>query len=213
MNTLLLRTAFLSTSHALYRLAYGVGVATTSVICALLVLFFVARARIRPAPGAWATTVQVGPVSVEVGVASLIWLGTTPWVAQQLQGRTLPSPAGPVRIGWDTKTQALTLHCQPCSLHNASWGTTALRLYLDNAPWGATVCGAQAAAHIYFAKRADQLTTDEAVWLAAMLHNPAMEARRWATTGHINYARAQWVAQGLLATGQRVTIAKRSKYP
>ena len=72
-----------------------------------------------------------------------------------------------------------------------------LRLYLDNAPWGATVCGAQAAAHTYFAKRADQLSTDEAVWLAAMLHNPALEARRWAATGRINEERAQWVASGL----------------
>jgi len=358
---------------------------------------------------------------VDVGVASLIWLGTTPWIAQQLDGHTLPSPAGPLHMGWDTKAQALTLRCQPCSLHSASWGAAALRLpavdatvrrsgmqlqgtvssgavaatwrgqlthtsllldmdlpptavrdgyalfanaipevataqidgtfalratlslpsrtltvqpqlvgmavqglgtdqwanaqsacnkglppraqkvalgansllaraviaaedqrffehtgydlvevshalrsnnqraiptigatptslrgastlsqqvakllvtggerspvrklrellyavemeqtlgkarilrlYLDNAPWGATVCGAQAAAHTYFAKRADQLTTDEAVWLAAMLHNPALEARRWAATGRINEARAQWVASGMRLTG------------
>jgi monofunctional biosynthetic peptidoglycan transglycosylase len=69
-----------------------------------------------------------------------------------------------------------------------------LHLYLDHAPWGATVCGAQAAAHTYFGKRADQLTAAQAVWLAAMLHNPAMEARQWRSTGQINQARAQWVA-------------------
>jgi hypothetical protein len=74
-----------------------------------------------------------------------------------------------------------------------------LRLYLDNAPWGANICGAQAAAHTYFAKRADQLTRDEAVWLATMLHNPTMEARRWATTGHINVQRARWVSNELRA--------------
>ena len=428
MNTILLRTTALSASHALYRLAYWVGLATFSAACALLILFFVARAAIRPVPGAWATTVQVGPVPVEIGVASLIWLGTTPWVAQRLDGHTLSSPAGPVRVGWEVTTQALTLRCQPCSLHNASWGAAALRLpvvdvhvhrsgmqlqgtvaagtvtatwrgqlthtslrldmdlpptpvrdgyklftdaipelataqidgtfalratlnlpsraltlqpelagmavhglgtdqwanaqsacskalppraqkvalgpnsllaravitaedqrffehagydivevthalrsnnqrdgsrqtigdtpranlrgastlsqqvakllvtggerapvrklrellyavemeqtlgkarilglYLDNAPWGATVCGAQAAAHTYFAKRADQLTTDEAVWLAAMLHNPALEARRWAATGHINVERAQWVANGLRTTSSTRT--------
>lgn len=72
-----------------------------------------------------------------------------------------------------------------------------LRLYLDNAPWGANLCGAQAAAHTYFAKRADKLTTDEAAWLAAMLHNPTMEARRWVETGHINVERTKWVARGL----------------
>ncbi|MES2583133.1 MAG: biosynthetic peptidoglycan transglycosylase [Pseudomonadota bacterium] len=416
-----LHTLVLSKVRALYRLAYWVGVATFSLACALLLLFFVARTAIRPAPGAWATTVQVGPVPVEVGVASLIWLGTTPWVTQRLDGRTLPTSAGPLRLGWDARTQALTLRCQPCSLRNASWGTAALRLpavdvtvhrsgmqlrgtvaagavaaswrgqlthtsllldmdlpptpvrdgyalfadaipelataqidgtfalratlnlpsrtltvqpqlvgmavqglgtdqwanaqsacskdlppraqkvalransllaraviaaedqrffehtgydmvemahalrsnnlraiqtisgtptslrgastlsqqvakllvaggerspvrklrellyavemeqtlgkarilrlYLDNAPWGATVCGAQAAAHTYFAKRADQLTVDEAAWLAAMLHNPALEARRWAASGHINEARAQWVASGMRLTG------------
>lgn len=423
----LLRFATLSASRALYRLAYWMGVVTASLLCATLLLFFVARAAIRPAPGAWATTVQVGPVPVEVGVASLIWLGTTPWVAQRLAGHTLPSPAGPLRLGWVAQDQILTLRCQPCSLRNPSWGTAALRLpavdvsvrrsgmqlqgtaasgavaatwrgqlthtsllldmdlpptsvrdgyalfaeaipelknaqidgtfamratlslpsraltvqpqlvgmavrglgtdqwanaqsacsrglparaqkvalgansllaravvsaedqrffehtgydiveiahalrnnnqrtalqitgdapqnglrgastlsqqvakllvtggerspvrklrellyavemeqtlgkarilrlYLDNAPWGATVCGAQAAAQTYFAKRADQLSVNEAAWLAAMLHNPALEARRWAATGRINEARAQWVVNGM-----RLTEASRS---
>lgn len=421
-----------ATTRALYRLAYWIGVATFSTVCALVLLFFVAQAAIKPAPGAWAATVQVGPVPVEVGVASLIWLGTTPWVAERLAGRTLPSPAGPVRLGWDIHAQALTLRCQPCSLHSASWGTAALRLhavdvtvhrngmqlhgsvaagavsaawrgqlthtslqldmdlpptpvrdgyalfadaipelataqidgtfalraslslpsralrlepqlvgmavqglgtdqwahaqstcsrglptrtqkvalgansllaravvaaedqrffehtgydivevghalrsnnqralhtvgdtvsglrgastlsqqvakllvtggerapvrklrellyavemeqtlgkarilrlYLDNAPWGATICGAQAAAHTYFAKRADQLNSDEAAWLAAMLHNPALEARRWAATGRINEARAQWVASEMrLAGGTRAAGCTRNR--
>jgi len=72
-----------------------------------------------------------------------------------------------------------------------------LRLYLDHAPWGATVCGVQAAALTYFGKRADQLTAAQAVWLAAMLHNPVVEARNWKVTGQINQARAQWVAANL----------------
>lgn len=72
-----------------------------------------------------------------------------------------------------------------------------LRLYLDHAPWGANVCGAQAAAHTYFGKRADQLSAAQAVWLAAMLHNPALEVRRWKATAQINLARAQWVAGNL----------------
>ncbi|MES2952521.1 MAG: biosynthetic peptidoglycan transglycosylase [Pseudomonadota bacterium] len=427
MNTLPLRTATRSALHALHRLAFWVGVATATAVCAVLVLFFVARAAIRPAPGAWATTVHVGPVAVDVGVASLIWLGTTPWVAQQLDGRTLPSSAGPLRMGWDAQARTLSLRCQPCSLHNTSWGNAALhlptvevtvlrsgmqlqgtvasgavnatwhgllthtnlllemdlphtpvrdgyalfanaipelavaqidgtfalratlslpsrtlsveprlvgmavqglgtdqwasahsacsqglpsraqnanlgpnsllaraviaaedrrffehtgydlvevahalrsnnqravqavsdtprrtaalrgastlsqqvakllvtggerspvrklrellyavemeqtlgkarilRLYLDNAPWGASVCGAQAAAHTYFAKRADQLSTDEAVWLAAMLHNPVVEVRRWTATGHINAERARWVASGLRSPDRQV---------
>jgi membrane peptidoglycan carboxypeptidase len=86
-----------------------------------------------------------------------------------------------------------------------------LRLYLDNAPWGAKLCGAQAAAQHYYGKRADRLSAPEAVWLAAMLHNPALEAKRWASSGHINVARAQWVAGNLRPLGrmQREVLQKK----
>lgn len=73
-----------------------------------------------------------------------------------------------------------------------------LRLYLDHAPWGANgLCGAEAAAAHYFGVRAHELTPGQSAWLAAMLHNPSMEAERWAATGRINLPRAQWVALGL----------------
>jgi hypothetical protein len=65
------------------------------------------------------------------------------------------------------------------------------------------LCGAQAAALHYFNQRADRLSAPEAVWLAAMLHNPALEASRWASSGHINVARAQWVAGNLRPLGRR----------
>jgi hypothetical protein len=396
--------------HALHRLAYWVGMASAVLLAVALMLALVVRSAIRPAPGTWATTVHIGPVPVEVGVPSLIWLGTTPWVAERLAGHTLASPWGPVRMGWDAEANSLSLHCQPCRIHSPSWGDQAvqlasvhatvhrqgmrlrgtvasgavvagwqgdlsatsllldldlpptpvqdgyalfadaipelaqaqiagrfalhatlslpsqaltlephlegmavqglgteqwmqarsacgkglpaltlgadsllaravlaaedqrfyehpgydlvevthalhsnqrsarprgastlsqqvakllvtggerspvrklrellyavemeqtlgkariLRLYLDNAPWGATVCGAQAAAHTYFGKRAERLTPQEAVWLAAMLHNPAEEARRWAATGEVNPARVQWVARGMRAVARR----------
>ena len=82
-----------------------------------------------------------------------------------------------------------------------------LRLYLDNAPWGARLCGAEAAASHYFGVRAHELTPAQAAWLAAMLHNPAAEARRWAQTGQINLARAQWVALGLRGLSRRQKLA------
>jgi membrane peptidoglycan carboxypeptidase len=78
-----------------------------------------------------------------------------------------------------------------------------LRLYFNQAPWGATVCGAQAAAYTYFGKSATALSGAEAVWLAAMLHNPALEARRWQARGSINLERAQWVANSLRPLSQR----------
>ena len=82
-----------------------------------------------------------------------------------------------------------------------------MHLYLTHAPWGANVCGAQAAAHTYFGKRADQLGPAQAVWLAAMLHNPTLEARRWKANGQINLERAQWVARGLRSLPKRERAA------
>lgn len=416
-----------------YRFCYWQGVAFVGVLITLLVLFLVTRAALRPPPGAWSTRVHVGPVAVEVGVPSLIWLGTTPWLAQQLDGHTLPTRMGPVQVAWDAPSRTMRLTCQPCSLRSSSWGSEPLRLlsmtatvqrlgamqlhgtltsgavsatwhgqlqpnglqldmtlpptpvrdgyalfasaipelavaqidgtfalhaslslpsknltlepqlqgmsvqglgteqwanahspcgkglppaaldaplnaqsllaraviaaedqrffehpgydlvemsqalhsnqrtapaqaessatdetvpasgtplrgastlsqqvakllviggerspvrklrellyaiemeqtlgkarilrlYLDNAPWGAKLCGAQAAAQHYFNKRADRLSAPEAVWLAAMLHNPALEAKRWASSGHINVARAQWVAGNLRGVGRK----------
>jgi hypothetical protein len=85
-----------------------------------------------------------------------------------------------------------------------------LRLYLDNAPWGPRLCGAEAAAQHYFGVRAHELTPAQASWLAAMLHNPVAEAQRWADSGQINLARAQWVALGLrgLSRKQKLALAE-----
>lgn len=72
-----------------------------------------------------------------------------------------------------------------------------LQLYLDNAPWGAGVCGAEAAAQAYFQRSARALAPAQAVWLAAMLHRPDAEARAWQRNGGIALARAEWVAGNL----------------
>ena len=85
-----------------------------------------------------------------------------------------------------------------------------LRLYLDHAPWGEGLCGAEAAAQRYFGVRAHELTSSQASWLAAMLHNPVLEAQRWAASGGINLARAQWVALHLrgLSRERRMALAE-----
>ncbi len=72
-----------------------------------------------------------------------------------------------------------------------------LQLYLAHAPWGPGICGAEAASRHYFSRPAHQLSPTQAAWLAAMLHNPALEAARWRDTGQINIARTQWVLQGM----------------
>ena len=72
-----------------------------------------------------------------------------------------------------------------------------LQLYLDNAPWGARICGADAAARTYFKRPARNLDPAQAVWLAAMLNNPALAVRKWQQEGNINLDRAKWVADGV----------------
>lgn len=400
----------------LRQVARWTGITVLILMLALFAMLLGARAVLRPSPGDWTTTVRAGPLKLDVGVAALIQWGTTPWIAQQLHGRTLPTRMGDVHVAWDDSRQELSLHCEPCVVRSSSWGpepvrlaearmtvqrkaaelkgtlssgavhalwrgtvrpnglklhitlpdtpvrdayalfagsipelayaqidgTVALqatlelptktltvqprlqsmavsglgteswglakstcgrglptaslgsdsllaraviaaedqrffehtgydltemtqalhsnqdedavlrgastltqqvakllvtggerspvrklrellyavemeqtlgkarilRLYLDHAPWGATVCGAQAAAHAYFGKPADQLTVAQAVWLAAMLHNPALEVRRWKATGQINQVRAQWVASNLrpLKKAQRARL-------
>lgn len=78
-----------------------------------------------------------------------------------------------------------------------------LQLYLSHAPWGEGLCGAEAAAQHYFGQRAHTLSPAQAVWLAAMLQNPAQHAQDWARTGRIDVARAQWVLAGLQGVPRR----------
>jgi len=89
-----------------------------------------------------------------------------------------------------------------------------LQLYLDNAPWGAGLCGAEAAARHHFGRSARRLEPAQAVWLAAMLHNPEAEARRRAAADDAALARVEWVAQGLRGgTRQRERTALRQALP
>ncbi|MDM0014249.1 biosynthetic peptidoglycan transglycosylase [Variovorax sp. J22P168] len=85
-----------------------------------------------------------------------------------------------------------------------------LQLYLDNAPWGAQICGAEAAARTYFKRAARNLEPAQAVWLAAMLNNPALAVRKWQQDGNINVDRAKWVAEGVrgITKAQRDTLLR-----
>ncbi|SFU72406.1 Transglycosylase [Polaromonas sp. YR568] len=88
-----------------------------------------------------------------------------------------------------------------------------LQLYLAHAPWGPGLCGAEAASRRYFGRAAHELSPTQAAWLAAMLHNPGLEARRWAETGQINVARTQWVILAMrpLPSRQRIRLAEEAK--
>jgi penicillin-binding protein 1A len=72
-----------------------------------------------------------------------------------------------------------------------------LQLYLDNAPWGPDLCGAEAAARRYFKRSARNLEPAQAVWLAAMLNNPGLALEKWQRDGRIDGERAKSVADGV----------------
>jgi len=85
-----------------------------------------------------------------------------------------------------------------------------LQLYLDNAPWGEGLCGAEAAARRYFKRSARNLEPAQAVWLASMLNNPGAALEKWQRDGHIDLERAKWVAEGLrgLTRSQRESLLR-----
>ncbi len=72
-----------------------------------------------------------------------------------------------------------------------------LQLYLDNAPWGTDLCGAESAAKRYFKRSAARLEPAQAIWMAAMLNNPQVAVEKWQRDGSIDVARAKWVAEGV----------------
>ena len=85
-----------------------------------------------------------------------------------------------------------------------------LQLYLDSAPWGSGVCGAEAAARHYFKRPARNLEPAQAVWLASMLHKPGAAADEWKRTGALDAARTHWVADGIrgISRTQREALLK-----
>jgi len=80
-----------------------------------------------------------------------------------------------------------------------------LQLYLGLAPWGASRCGAQAAAVQWLHKPAAALTPVEAAWLATLLRNPDAALQRVATTGAADTARVAAVLDGM----RPVPLARR----
>ncbi|MBI5278911.1 MAG: transglycosylase domain-containing protein [Burkholderiales bacterium] len=109
-------------------------------------------------------------------------------------GSTLTQQVAKLLITGDERTTARKLRelLYAVEMERTLGKARILRLYLENAPWGTDgLCGAEAAAAHYYGVRAHELAPAQAAWLAAMLHNPALEA------GRHNLARAQWVALGL----------------
>ena len=124
-------------------------------------------------------------------------------------GSTLPQQLAKLLVTGDERSPARKLRelLYAADMEQSLGKSRILHLYMENAPWGPGICGAHAAARHYFGRSVKQLTPAQAVWLAAMLHNPAVEAQRWAGRGQIDLVRARWVAQGVRGITRRERIA------
>lgn len=99
-----------------------------AIALALAALFLVARILLAPQPGEWPVTLRAGPLQLQASVPALVRLATAPWLGPVFDGRTLPSPAGRVRIAWDSGTATLALRCSPCTVQPAGLGAQPLVL-------------------------------------------------------------------------------------
>ncbi|MBS0338881.1 MAG: transglycosylase domain-containing protein [Proteobacteria bacterium] len=85
-----------------------------------------------------------------------------------------------------------------------------LQAYLDIAPWGEQVCGAEAAARRYFKRSARALEPTQAIWMATLLRNPDVMLQKWRAEGQIDKPAARKVAEQVrdVSAGQRAAMLR-----
>ena len=85
-----------------------------------------------------------------------------------------------------------------------------LQAYLDTAPWGDKLCGAEAAARRYFKRSARSLEPAQAIWMATLLRDPDAMVQKWRADGQIDKPRARAVAEQVqeITAGQRVALLR-----
>ncbi|MGY4831351.1 biosynthetic peptidoglycan transglycosylase [Sphaerotilaceae bacterium SBD11-9] len=99
------------------------GLVFSLVLASVLVL----RA-LKPAPGEWTHTLQLGPWSHEVSVPAALHIASHPFVLRLLEGRTLRTRYGAVR--WEAVAAPNTWRavCAPCTFQRRELGREAIRL-------------------------------------------------------------------------------------
>ncbi|WP_295536999.1 biosynthetic peptidoglycan transglycosylase [uncultured Pseudacidovorax sp.] len=96
----------------------------TAAVAAAAVL----RIGLAPARDEWAVDWRLGPVTVPVGVPTVLRLATSPWIGPRLDGRRLQTVQGPIDLRWDAPRRQLALRCAPCRLGLSAMGSQPLQL-------------------------------------------------------------------------------------
>jgi hypothetical protein len=81
-----------------------------------------------------------------------------------------------------------------------------LELYLNTVDWGPGLCGARAAARVYFNKSPARLTPIEAAWLAGILRNPHVAWQQQFVPRKPQRERADWVLMQMRELPRRERI-------
>ena len=78
-----------------------------------------------------------------------------------------------------------------------------LQAWLDNAPWGESLCGVEPAARYYFKRSAAKLQAAQAVWLATLQADPAEALATWRRDGQLDPARTKAVSERINGVNYR----------
>ncbi|MBH1965632.1 MAG: transglycosylase domain-containing protein [Comamonadaceae bacterium] len=102
---------------------WGVILACSVLIPAVLLglLWSTARMALKPQADEWSVKVGRGPFQLEASVPQLVWMATTPWIGQALDGVRVPTRIGFMTLGWkpagmEQREPVFILHCEPCTL-------------------------------------------------------------------------------------------------
>ncbi len=103
------------------RVLRGLAVIGLTAAVLLAALWALLRVALMPQTGEWATELGRGPLALRAGVPQLVWLATTPWIGERLDGVRIATRLGPVTLGWrpagaEGPQPTLILHCEPCTL-------------------------------------------------------------------------------------------------
>ncbi|WP_399678289.1 biosynthetic peptidoglycan transglycosylase [Xenophilus sp.] len=98
------------------------------LLTAAVALALIVKIVLAPAKDEWAMQRRIGPLTLDLGVPTLIRLATTPWFAPWLDGRRFDTAHGPVQLHWNEERRQLQVRCAPCQAAVPALGPQPLRL-------------------------------------------------------------------------------------